>query len=95
MIPLPQIINKNGFKYNQVLRGKKTCIYAQWYENNIIGYEVFIIRLCPDRFVKGKFLVAREKFPRNEDFGYTAWSINTLERALKVFKELETKKCAK
>jgi len=89
MIPLPQIIKKNGFGYTQVSRGKKTCVYAQWYKNNIIAYEVFIIRIRPNRCIKGEWLEAREKFPADEDLGYHAWVYKTLERAEEKYNSLE------
>lgn len=85
MIPLPQKTRKNGYNYVQVLRGTKCAIYSQWYEENLIGYEVMLIRTRPERFVKGFFLETREAFAGNEDFGSTAWSCKSWEKAMQTF----------
>jgi len=91
MIPLPQKIRKNGYDYTQVLRGGKSCIYAQWSGEIIMAYEVMKIRVKPGRWIKGTWIEEREKFPADEDFGYTAWSYPTWERAKEKYDELEYK----
>ncbi len=89
MIPLPQKLRKNGFVYNLVLRGRRTCIYSQWSANNLISFEVFKIKTRPLRKVKGIWLEARERFPRDEDFGYSAWTIKDWGKAKRKFDTLE------
>jgi hypothetical protein len=74
-------------------------MYAQWYtdcdEPRIVAYEVFNIKHQKEsvRQIGGatvKF-AAKEKFPTDEDFGYTAWSINEVDRAEIKFEELTLK----
>ena len=89
MIPLPLKLKKNGFDYVQVLRGKKTCIYAQWLEGELIAYEVMKIRIKPGRQVKSVWIEEREKFPADEDFGYHAWTYKTWDRANEKYNLLE------
>jgi hypothetical protein len=90
-IPLKQIINKNGYKYVQVCRGKRSCVYEQRVGKKIFSYEVFEIVIMQEKEIMGKVIPKRERFPRDEDFGYTAWVYPTLERAMQKFKELEGK----
>jgi hypothetical protein len=85
MIPLPQKTRKNGYNYVLIHRGTKYVIYSQWYGKAVIGYEVMLIRTKPARFIKGFFLQAREAFASNEDFGRSAWSFKTLEKAMQWF----------
>ena len=89
MIPLPQKKRKNGFDYVQVLRGKKSCIYAQWSGEIIVVYEVMKIRVKPGRWLKGTWIEEREKFPSNEDIGCYGKSYTTWECAFEKYKELE------
>jgi len=92
MKTLPIKLRKNGFNYTQVLRGKKSCIYEQEVSEGVKYYEVFKIRIKPERYIKGKKVEAREWFPHDEAFGYWAWSCRTYERAYERFRELETYK---
>ncbi len=89
MKPLPLKLRKNGFDYVQVLRGEKSCIYEQWGQGNLIAYEVFLIRVRPRRKIKETWLEASEKFPADEDFGYSAWCHKTWEGAIERFNKLE------
>jgi hypothetical protein len=89
MIALPQKICKNGFSYTQLCRGERSCIYDQRVGQKLIAFEVFIIQARSERLILGKIILAKEKFPSNEDFGKTAWTFWTLEQAMKKFKELE------
>jgi hypothetical protein len=91
MIPLPQNLRKNGFDYTQVLRGQRSCIYAQMYEEILIAYEVLVIRTVPGQNLFGTWIDSREKFPANEDFGYYAWTVKSLEEAMERFSKLENK----
>ncbi|MCD4737450.1 MAG: hypothetical protein K8R53_15510 [Bacteroidales bacterium] len=86
---LAPIIHKNGFEYSLILRGKRSCIYKQRVGENCHYYEVFILKIKPERIVNGKILIANEAFPHNEAFGEWAWSYRNYEKALEKFFHLE------
>jgi hypothetical protein len=90
---LPLNLKRNGFDYTQVLLSGDCYIYKQDYnsaiEHNepgitpeIIYYEVFRAKVRPNETIYGKHYPAREVFPRDEDFGKTAWSMRELDRAI-------------
>jgi len=89
MKTLPLKLRKNGFNYTQVLRGIRSCIYEQRVSEKEVCYEVFIVKIRPERNFNGKVIEAGERFPHDEAFGYWAWSYMTYEDALEKFKELE------
>jgi hypothetical protein len=89
MLTLPKNIRKNGFDYVQVLRGKRSCIYEQKVTPRISYYEVFLIVIKPERSLFGKTLPEREVFPKDEDFGFTAWTYRNLDIAKMRFIEFE------
>jgi hypothetical protein len=89
MKPLPQTLRKNCFEYVQILRGYKSCIYEQLYYKKIKYYEVFLIRIKPEKIFKGKVIEAREVFPHNEAFGVWAWTFRDYKKALEKFNDLE------
>jgi hypothetical protein len=89
MNTLPLKLRKNGFNYTQVLRDGNKAIYAQSVTPKLTYFEVMIIKSRPEEVIKGKILPEREVFPGNEDFGYTAWTCMTLERAMEKYNLLE------
>jgi len=95
MIQVPLKLTKNGFTYTQVLRGRRSCLYEQHVTPRIKQFEVFIIRISPEREICGKLILERERFPGNEDFGFWAWSYWTMEEARAKFDELERNARAK
>jgi len=89
-VPLRRVLNKNGFLYTQHARGRIAFIYAQRVSDTTTNYEVFRIKIAPEKYLPGgKIIPARERFPNNEAFGQWAWTYPTLERAMKRFNELE------
>lgn len=88
MKTLPLNLRKNGFNYTQLLREGNNAIYEQSVTSSVKYYEVFSIRTKPERILKGKTIQAGEVFPCNEDFGKTAWSCSTYEKALQRFNNL-------
>ena len=91
MKPLPQTLRKNGFDYTQIIRGEKTCIYKQGLAENLNYFEVFLIRIKPERTFKGSIIESHEAFPHDEAFGNWAWSYRNYESAYHKFLELENK----
>ena len=75
-------LRKNGFDYVQVLRGRGYAIYEQRVCKDVRYFELFKIKVKPERTVCGKKLEASEIFPSNESFGYWAWTYPTLKKAL-------------
>jgi hypothetical protein len=88
---LAKEIQKNGYLYRLVERtskiteagGKKMdkAIYGQYAPTGIIAHEVFYIRTQKPSTItiKGQVIVYEEKelFPKDEDFGKTAWSVSS------------------
>ena len=52
-------------------------------------FELFEIKIRPTKDIKGIILEKKELFPKNEDFGKSAWTICDLDKALAKFNELE------
>lgn len=87
-IPLPARLRKNGNDYAIVKRNEIVAIYAQWSQNTFSAYEVFKIKKIPDKYINGKLIKAHEKFPANEDGGYTLWTCKKLEKAKEKYLEI-------
>lgn len=79
---LPLKIRKNGFNYFQVIRGGGYALYEQRISENERYYELFEIRIRPERELNGELLEAREAFPHDEAFGSWAWTYPTLREAI-------------
>jgi len=89
MIPLDEIINKNNYTYTQVLKGMRYCLYEQRGVANMRCFELFEIKVLEPMELNGKKYEEREVFPKDKDFGKTAWTICDWEKALAKFNELE------
>lgn len=79
---LNDTIKKNGFTYKLHKREGNVAIYEQWdYDDReepmLVAYEVFIVKIAPDSEIKGRKIEGGERFPKNEDFGYSAWTYST------------------
>lgn len=81
-------IKKNGFVYKQEHRTDNVALYSQWDEGRIICYEVFRIWVQKAREWNGKTFPEKEVYPRDEDFGYSAWAPNSLQRAESIYDKL-------
>ena len=89
MILLNKIIYKNNYTYTQVLKGKRYCLYEQNGIANMRCFELFKIKISREKNINGLIIESKEQFPKNEDFGKTAWTICDWEKALAKFNELE------
>jgi len=89
MKPLDKIIKKNGYTYTQVSKGKVSCIYEQMENEKTIAYEVFLIKIKPERKIGDIILEAKEWFPHDKAFGKWAWTYKTLNKALEKYNILE------
>ena len=86
---LPTIVRKNGHDYFQIRNGQRTYLFQQKVGNRIVGFEVFLKIVKPQRQVNGIDLPELEKFPHNETFEKWAWSFYSIEKATTKFLELE------
>jgi len=87
-IELPKVIQRNGFTYTLMLRNGNFAIYRQQVTELKEYWEVFAIRTKPASVFKGRTYPAREVFPDDERFGYSAWTFNSLEKAIIKFTSL-------
>ena len=90
-VRLPVTLRKNGYTYNQVVRGQRACIYEVMVSEGFQFFEVFRIRIRAQTMISGKQLPAREIFPHNEDFGYRAFAFREYSEAFD--KYLNREKC--
>jgi len=65
-------------------RYKNLCLYERSDEN----YEVFIVKTQEATEMFGKNYPAKEVYPNNEDFGYSAWCYHDKKEAEKKFQRL-------
>lgn len=85
MKKLDKVLEKNGFLYTQLARQDTKAIYQQQDKitEKVLSYEVFKIKVVKDSEVFGAFVEEHEKFPSNNDFGITAWSVRDKEKAFR------------
>ncbi len=89
MKQLDQTIRKGIFTYQQVNRNDVYAIYAQFYENNLIGHEVFKINKYAEREINGVIIPPHEAMSGDNQFGVSAWSTGIdYNRALDKYNEL-------
>ena len=94
MKKLSETVNKNGYVYNQLIRGDRGVIYSQKpsdpdISNGVEYFEVFKIKISPPKVVFGVELPEKEKFPSDEDFGKWAWVYKSREKAMERFNQIE------
>ncbi len=89
MKTLPMNFTKFGDYFTLIQRGDRSCIYKRRVSEKTIIYEVFLIKVKPERQIFGKIIPAAERLPHNEAFGYWAWICNSIDKAKKRFEELE------
>lgn len=90
MKELNKTINKNGFEYHQINKGQNAYIYEQIVAPGVIYYEVFFKQGRPEELIKDKLYPEREVFPKDEDFGYSAWTMRSYDKARKKFNAIES-----
>lgn len=69
MVKVPQHLTYNGYDYRLVELKDNVAVFEQLDGGITVGFEVFLV---------GTFF----RFPRDEDFGKTAWAYKTLDDAL-------------
>jgi hypothetical protein len=77
--------------YRQEVRGPKKAIYAQYFNNVLIAYEVVRIRVHPPKY--NQFLkreeTKKEQYPTNEQWGKFGWTFKSREKAIEKFNQIE------
>lgn len=93
MRKLDSSVRKNGYTYNLIERNDFKAIYSQHLVcGKVIGHEVFKIQIGKESELFGKLIPEREKFPSDNDFGVTAWSVGVdLNKALSRYNQLTNK----
>ena len=89
MNKLSKELELNGYKYSRIIKGKRYCLYEQRGIANMRCFELFEIKVLEPMELNGKHYEEREVFPKDEDFGYSAWTICDYDEAIAKFKELE------
>lgn len=79
---------KSIFDQFIIERTESKAIYSQSYNNQIIGYEVFKIKIAKDADLMGRFIQGGERYPSDNDFGISAWSIRDYDKALSRYSKL-------
>jgi len=76
----------NGLSYTHIKRDGLITIYeVSSCITQALNYEVAILRVMPEEYIKGELYPKRERYPSNEEFGSLGWSHPTLEDAEKRF----------
>jgi hypothetical protein len=79
---LPERFTSDGFELAQVFREGDLAIYTQSKFGRVIAYEAVRIRHRPARKLpNGVIIPPQEAYPHPSDWGFSAWSCATLERA--------------
>ena len=81
---LPEVVSplvgvgKPGLSAKLIMRTDKKALYYRWDK----AYEVFRIRIEEGGEMFGRMYPKREVYPRNEDFGVSAWCYTDKELAI-------------
>ena len=89
MKKLDNVILKKGFVYELICRDNNKAIYSQSFQGKIISYEVFKIKVVKESVIFGKTVEEHEKFPSDNDFGITAWSCRSIDKARNIYDSLK------
>lgn len=85
---LKQTFKKNGHIYSIVERNDRVVLFKLILGDEIVGYEVCIIKILPEEEILGKHYPARESIPSDDEFGTEgskSFFGHEYERALKYF----------
>lgn len=88
MKKLDTVIKKRLFEYNLIDREDHKAIYSQSYEGKVIAYEVFKVKVAKETELFGAIIPEHEKFPGDNDFGVTAWSCKTYDKAIERYNNI-------
>jgi len=96
---LPTTFKSKGFTHQQISRNSVAAVYAKWDSDALRGYEVFKIKKQPykTRVVDGEEIEHpdKERYPNEEDFGHSAFFIESKKKAHDKFTEITAKESEK
>jgi|GEM_PF-2739509 hypothetical protein len=80
-------LKRKGVFYEQVKRTDGAALYSLRYAEGgpIIGFDVFKVHRQGESHFKGNTYPSYERFPRDSDYGSSAFSFNSLKAAEKKF----------
>jgi hypothetical protein len=79
----------HGCNYHQIESGDNhTYIYLQTDSFGMEYYEVFIARIRNTEIIKGKLYPKREVYPKDEDWGFKAWTFPDKNSTYRKFQEI-------
>lgn len=93
MKQLEKLIKTNGSTYKLLRRSETVTLYEQYMSDNLVAYELSIVKTREAESFKGVDLPTRECFPSNQDFGVSAWSLPVLlgkKEVIRRFEDLNT-----
>ena len=93
MQKLQDVFRKKGFTYTMIDREEKKAIYSQHDEyGKLIGHEIFFVQITKESEAFGTVFPERERYPTDNDFGVTAWSVGRdLGKAMQKYNALEAR----
>jgi hypothetical protein len=99
MKQLPATFTIKGFTHHQISRNSVAALYAKWDGDALRGYEVFKIKKQPHktRVIEGEEIhyPAKERYPNDEDFGHSAFFIESKDKAHAKITEITAKESEK
>ena len=89
LVHIPSNLKYHGFDYVQVCRGSRAQVYRQMFEGKTEGFEISLIQIQEETILYGKTCKKHYRWPKDNDFGKTAWACWKLEEAMDKFNTLE------
>lgn len=91
-IKLPETFNDGGFQMRLIEREGDFAIYSQSRGDRVITFEAVRIGHAKDRkSPKGSIIKARETYPKPSQWGHSAFSCTTIERARERLEEMRSR----
>jgi hypothetical protein len=78
-----------GIDYEIIFRRGRKCIICAYVTPDLPYFEVAILRVLKEKEIYSVHYRKREQFPKDEDFGKTAWSYRFIEDAIKRYNRIK------
>lgn len=86
--PLSSNFTYKGFTYAQILHEGRKYLYEQTVTPSVSYFEVFRANIGEEVILGSKHYPIRHLIPKNGDFGLTAWSCRSFQKAKDIFDNL-------